>query len=411
MDFEEYLGNDYDDECEIDLSKINLKSLIRALNIEYAELNSLVSQADKLLEINKDPKINKAIELVSKCCDDGKEVLVFSRYTDTLEALILQYSMTELCYPYGIYSGKQSCIKDNGKVTQCTKDELKIALNKKRIRVVFCSDAASEGLNLQAASVLINVDVPWTPSRLEQRIGRIARLGQTAKEVFIYNIWYPYSVEARMYSRIQKRLNNALVAIGDFPDIVAENIKNMVLKNEDNSQTGIKELNDLRNSMQIDALKKLWNNSCSKLSYSYLMRKKMIDIVRKDFECTNKSIDSKTYSFAMPDNTIVELSEHEGQENTICLSSVPFKYKKYETPLDCEYLNNIPVCFCTNIDGKKTLLKNYAAFAHELGEKIQKNDYLLSYPSTLPNCNNLSTEYAVDCKLLNKPNFWIEEQT
>ena len=48
-----------------------------------------------------------------------------------------------------------------------------------RFGVLLCTDAASEGLNLQTASALVNYDLPWNPSKVEQRIGRIGRIGQT----------------------------------------------------------------------------------------------------------------------------------------------------------------------------------------------------------------------------------------
>ena len=85
------------------------------------------------------------------------------------------------------------------------------------VSVVFCSDAASEGLNLQAARVIINIDVPWNPARLEQRIGRIARLGQRADTVKIYNLWYPDSVESKIYTRLLQRKDLYDLAVGEYP--------------------------------------------------------------------------------------------------------------------------------------------------------------------------------------------------
>ena len=140
-------------------------------------------------------------------------------------------------------------------------NSLKKALFAKTVRIVFCSDAASEGLNLQAARVLINVDVPWTPARLEQRIGRIARLGQVASEVEVYNVWYPYSVEARMYHRIQKRLEGTNLAIGEYPEVVAASIKKAILDGEDEDNAGLAQLNEIRNSYQLSALEALWNRA------------------------------------------------------------------------------------------------------------------------------------------------------
>ena len=89
---------------------------------------------------------------------------------------------------------------------------------------MFCSSAANEGLNLQAASVMINVDVPWVPSELEQRIGRIARLGQKKPIVTVHNLWYPGSIEAEIYRRLISRQKDMWFAIGTFPEQIGDGI-------------------------------------------------------------------------------------------------------------------------------------------------------------------------------------------
>ena len=79
------------------------------------------------------------------------------------------------------------------------REAIKDDLEEQSIDIVFCSTAAQEGVNLQAATTLINLDVPWIPSVSEQRRGRIARLGQKEPLVTIYNLWYPGSYEAKIY--------------------------------------------------------------------------------------------------------------------------------------------------------------------------------------------------------------------
>jgi len=64
------------------------------------------------------------------------------------------------------------------------------------------TDAASEGLNLQRLARLINLDLPWNPTRLEQRKGRIQRIGQIHDTVEIYNMRYKDSVEDRVHDRV-----------------------------------------------------------------------------------------------------------------------------------------------------------------------------------------------------------------
>ena len=70
------------------------------------------------------------------------------------------------------------------------------------------TDAASEGLNLQRLGTLINLDFPWNPTRLEQRKGRIQRIGQVRDVVNIYNIRYKDSVEDRVHQLLSNRLES-----------------------------------------------------------------------------------------------------------------------------------------------------------------------------------------------------------
>ena len=63
----------------------------------------------------------------------------------------------------------------------------------------FCTDAAAEGLNFQFCGGLVNYDMPWNPMRVEQRIGRIDRLGQVHKTIRVVNLHYEDTVETDVY--------------------------------------------------------------------------------------------------------------------------------------------------------------------------------------------------------------------
>ena len=85
-----------------------------------------------------------------------------------------------------------------------------------------CTDAASEGLNLQRLGTLVNLDLPWNPSRLEQRKGRIQRIGQTRSEVDIYNMRYANSVEDRVRQLLSQRLKRISRLFGQLPDTLED---------------------------------------------------------------------------------------------------------------------------------------------------------------------------------------------
>jgi superfamily II DNA/RNA helicase len=88
------------------------------------------------------------------------------------------------------------------------------------LRLLLGTDAASEGLNLQRLARLINLDLPWNPTRLEQRKGRIQRIGQVHDAVKIYNLRYKDSVEDKVHDMLSKRLQDIHSMFGQIPDVL-----------------------------------------------------------------------------------------------------------------------------------------------------------------------------------------------
>lgn len=90
------------------------------------------------------------------------------------------------------------------------------------VALVVGTDAASEGLNLQKIGSLINLDLPWNPMRLEQRKGRIQRIGQVRDEVYVYNLRYRGSVEDRVHEILSDRLKSISDLFGQLPDTLED---------------------------------------------------------------------------------------------------------------------------------------------------------------------------------------------
>ena len=385
---------------------IDVKELKRAVSIECTSLGSLLDEADSLLKTVGDAKIIQSIQIAINCIEKGDTVLLFSRYTDTVDALIERFKeeVTDFSYPYGVYTGQKSIIVKDGIEELCGKERIKRELFESNIKIMFCSDAASEGLNLQAARVLINVDVPWTPSRLEQRIGRIARLGQKAKEVDIYNVWYPNSIEARMYHRIQRRLDETNLAIGEFPDVVANTIKEAVLEDSDKDDS-IKQLNDLRNSYQMRALEELWTEGSTNSTVSSIIRKKLIELGKSRFKAINQTNEMLT-SFEMPDGSIIDVSEESGISESISLSSKLWNYTDFAIPNITVKKSNdgFPVLFYS--PNLRCLIKPESIFDLAFGETIEPSMAINDMPIILPNNRALTTGYILDCNIPKAPEFW-----
>jgi superfamily II DNA or RNA helicase len=190
-----------------------------------SEERGLLQRFLKALEANqeRDPKYHIVRE---QLLDHGWRDLgciIFSQYFDSVFWLAEQLTQEIPEEEIGIYAGAQrSGIMHNGVFTRMQRDVLKERVRKGEIRVLIGTDAASEGLNLQRLGTLINLDLPWNPSRLEQRKGRIQRIGQLRDTVDIYNMRYAGSVEDRVHDLLSERLENIANLFGQIPDILED---------------------------------------------------------------------------------------------------------------------------------------------------------------------------------------------
>jgi superfamily II DNA or RNA helicase len=177
----------------------------------------------------RDPKLRKVASVVKEFVSAGHKVLVFSKYTDTVDAVVrfLVRGGFFSRYEIGVYTGEGGKVfrEDASDFVRVSKDEVVRELEEGSLRVLVCSDAASEGLNLQAASVVVNVDMPWNPAKVEQRIGRVDRLGQKARVVYVRNVWYPDSIEAEMYRALFERRELYNIVVGPAQEIISDGLK------------------------------------------------------------------------------------------------------------------------------------------------------------------------------------------
>src|SRR5262249_34966909 len=108
-------------------------------------------------------------------------------------------------------------------------------LRNPNIRVLVSSEVGSEGLDLQQASVVINYDLPWNPMVVEQRIGRIDRLGQESPVLTILSLVLSDTIEDRILYRLYERIGIFEETIGEIEPILGEQIERLAvaaLRNE-----------------------------------------------------------------------------------------------------------------------------------------------------------------------------------
>jgi superfamily II DNA or RNA helicase len=174
----------------------------------------------------RDPKFSAVRYFLTQHRTENKTWLehgciIFSQYYDTVYAMGTELAKLLPNEPIGVYAGAgKSGIFRGEDFASVEREDIKNAVKKREIRLVIATDAACEGLNLQTLGTLINVDLPWNPSRLEQRLGRIKRFGQSRRSVDMLNLVYHDTQDERVYEVISRRMKDRYDIFGGLPDTI-----------------------------------------------------------------------------------------------------------------------------------------------------------------------------------------------
>jgi SNF2 family DNA or RNA helicase len=144
----------------------------------------------------------------------GNKVVLFSFYRPTLRYLSERLAK----------DGVRSVIVQGGMDKH---EALRQFASQEGPNILLSSEVAAEGVDLQFSSLLINYDLPWNPMRIEQRIGRIDRIGQEAEKILIWNLVYEDTVDDRVYERLLERLNIFRQALGSMEAVLGEKIREL----------------------------------------------------------------------------------------------------------------------------------------------------------------------------------------
>lgn len=196
---------------EEDLEELNiedgvdeaLEAMSLNTNMEIKELQEIISVAKQAEFQHPDVKIEKLTELIDEILNDDpqQKVIIFTEFVATqqyIRNLLLQrgYSVTIL----------------NGAMDMEARDAA-LREFRKQTNVFISTDAGGEGLNLQFANIIINYDLPWNPMKIEQRCGRVDRIGQQ-RDVHIYNFIVGDTVENRVREVLETKLSVILEELG-----------------------------------------------------------------------------------------------------------------------------------------------------------------------------------------------------
>jgi superfamily II DNA or RNA helicase len=185
---------DLDGQEQID---VLLRTRLKALKNERAEVKLLLEAAARCDQIGPDAKAEALLDWIYRLqaeeSDPDLKVLVFTEFVPTQE--MLRRFLSERGF---------SVVCLNGSMDMEERKRVQEAFAKD-VRILISTDAGGEGLNLQFCHVVINYDIPWNPMRLEQRIGRVDRIGQ-AHAVRAVNFVFEGSVEHRVCEVLEQKL-------------------------------------------------------------------------------------------------------------------------------------------------------------------------------------------------------------
>ena len=174
----------------------------------------------------RDPKLAAVKYFLTQHRTEGKTWLehgciVFSQYYDTAYSVGGELARLLPGEPVAVYAGagKSGMFKEQD-FASVEREDIKTSVKKHDIRLLVATDAACEGLNLQTLGTLINIDLPWNPSRLEQRLGRIKRFGQSRHTVDMLNLVYHDTQDEKIYQVLSHRMKDKFDIFGGLPDTI-----------------------------------------------------------------------------------------------------------------------------------------------------------------------------------------------
>ena len=187
---------------------------------ERAVLERLIVRLER---ISADPKLHATIQYLEQEKWLGHGAIIFSQYYDTAkwvaDSLAAKYPEEAI----GLYAGaSRSRLYQKSDSVSMERETLKKLVAEHQIRIMVATDAACEGLNLQTLGTLINIDLPWNPTRLEQRIGRIKRFGQIRDKVDMLNLVNEQTVDEKVYERLSERMLDRYNLFGSLPDTIQD---------------------------------------------------------------------------------------------------------------------------------------------------------------------------------------------
>jgi superfamily II DNA or RNA helicase len=221
--------DDYETFEEAVVDQATAAQTIQELEAEILILEALEEQARQVVHSGQDRKwdeLSRLLQDTPEMHDEQgrqRKLIVFTEHRDTLNYLATKIR--------GLIGSEEAVVMIHGGVKREERRKVQeLFRNDPSVRVLVATDAAGEGVNLQNANLMVNYDLPWNPNRLEQRFGRIHRIGQTE----VCHLWNMVAAETRegdVFQRLFEKLETEREALGGRVfDILGEVFEDKPLK-------------------------------------------------------------------------------------------------------------------------------------------------------------------------------------
>lgn len=211
-DLDDLTGEEAENLEEEIVDQATAAQTIQELEAEIFTLEHLEEQARKLVHSGQDRKWEELSSLLQNTPEmhgsDGRQrkLIIFTEHRDTLNYLAVKIR--------GLLGNEEAVVMIHGGVKREDRRKVQeLFRNDPDTRVLLATDAAGEGVNLQTSNLMVNYDLPWNPNRLEQRFGRIHRIGQTE----VCHLWNMVAAETRegnVFQRLLEKLDIERAALG-----------------------------------------------------------------------------------------------------------------------------------------------------------------------------------------------------
>ncbi|MDT8321310.1 MAG: helicase-related protein, partial [Xanthomonadales bacterium] len=226
---EELSAAEYEELADELVDEASTAQTIEELELEINTLNGLEAQALRVVQSKKDRKWDELSRLLQdnpEMFSEGRarrKLIIFTEHKDTLNYLIEKIG--------GLLGKPAAVVAIHGGVGRDDRRKIQEEFwTNPEVLIMVATDAAGEGVNLQVASLMINYDLPWNPNRLEQRFGRIHRIGQQE----ICHLWNLVATETRegdVFQRLFEKLEVERMALGGRVfDILGEAFEGRALR-------------------------------------------------------------------------------------------------------------------------------------------------------------------------------------